>query len=65
MSESLNEMSFVCRCKAFFGPLPGQELREFAKELRLLSDQDKQELVELFNQADLPTKMPKDPPSAL
>ncbi len=51
-------MSFVQRCKAFFGKKPDQTLTEFAAELRTLTDADKAEMVELFNEAGLPTLPP-------
>ena len=43
------------QCKNFFGLKPGQTLSEFAAELRQLTDKDKKELVDLFNEAGIPT----------
>ena len=60
MNATQNEMPFATRCKSFFGFLPGQTLQGFASEIRALTDQDKCELVEMFNQAGLPTAMPRN-----
>lgn len=52
------EMSFAQRCKTFFGKKSEQTLTEFAAELRALTDEDKAELVKLFNEAGMPTAAP-------
>lgn len=51
-------MGFVSRCKVFFGFREGQNLSEFSKEVKELSDKDKLELVDLFNKAGMPTLAP-------
>lgn len=55
------EKSFVTRCKSFFGLLPGQTLGGFAHELGELSNQDKIELVDMFNEIGLPTRLSSPP----
>lgn len=52
MSEPV---SFVSRCKEYFGLLPGQTLMEFSAELKKLTPKDRAELVESFNKMGLPT----------
>ena len=51
--------SLVVRCKEFFGLLPGQRLQEFSAEVVALSSEDKQEFVDMFNAAGMPTVLSK------
>jgi hypothetical protein len=44
----LEKVSFVNACRKFFGTLPGQQLKDFAGELRSLTPQDREELIKLF-----------------
>ena len=48
-------MVFITRCRKFFGLHEGQKLSEFADEVKQLTEQDKVELVEMFNEAGMPT----------
>lgn len=48
---------FIIRCYKFFGLKPGQTRAEFAAEIRELSDKDKQDLVDEFNKAGMPTEL--------
>lgn len=52
--------TLMVRCKQFFGLRPGQSLREFGDEFARLTEDDKQELVELFNEAGMPTVLSKE-----
>ena len=49
------EKSLVMRCKQHFGLKPGETLLEFMAELKKLTDQDKKDLVQAFNDAGMPT----------
>ena len=59
MESGQKGMSFVSRCKSFFELKPGQTLKDFAEELRALSDDDVRGLVRLFNEAGMPTALPE------
>jgi len=52
-------MSFVVRCKNYFGLLPGKTIRDFSAELKALTPEDKAEFCSLFNAIGLPTAPPK------
>lgn len=43
------EMGFVIACSKFFGKLPGEGIREFAEEIRALTDQDCADLAPLLS----------------
>jgi hypothetical protein len=49
----------IVRCKEFFGMFPDQTLAEFKAEFDKLTDDDKNELVNLFNVSGLPTVFKK------
>lgn len=51
------EKAFVTRCKEFFGLHPGQTLQGFAHELGELTADDKAEMVKMFNDIGLPTRL--------
>jgi hypothetical protein len=55
MSEPTKK--FAVRCKTYFGTKPGQNLREFAAELKELSAKDKNDLIKMFNAEGLPTTL--------
>jgi len=44
----LQQCSFIVACRAFFGLLPGENLQQFAAEIRALTQKDRVELIELF-----------------
>lgn len=48
MEQELKSMSFIAACRTFFGILPNQQLSEFAKEVKALTDKDRTDLIEMF-----------------
>lgn len=58
MTEEQAKVSFSMRCKSFFGLLPGQNVQQFAAELKALSYDDKEELADRFTAAGMPTALP-------
>ncbi len=62
MSEQETEvksMTLTIRCKKFFGIKSGQTLKDFAAEIRELTDKDKEDLVRDFNEAGMLTVLAK------
>lgn len=55
---STEKMSFLKRMRDFFGMKSGQTLTDFQAELKALTSKDKEDLVNYFNQAGMPTEMP-------
>ena len=49
---------FVARMKEFFGLMPGQALTDFAKELKMLSYEEKCQFADMLNAAGMPTEQP-------
>ena len=47
--------TLAARCKEFFGLKPGETTPEFMQEFRELTEKDRNELVEHFNAAGMPT----------
>jgi hypothetical protein len=45
---------FVAQIKTFFGMLPGQSNMDFIKEVKALTDKDREELTELLGKAGYP-----------
>lgn len=46
--SDLKQMTFISACREFFGKLPHQTLQEFAAEVRMLTMEDRAELIEMF-----------------
>ena len=49
--------TFIARCREFFGYRAGTGMSDFVAELRALTQEDREELVRLFNESGMPTLM--------
>jgi selenocysteine lyase/cysteine desulfurase len=45
----LKKMTFMQACRDYFGLLPGQAAMDFMKEMKALTDQDRQEIANMLN----------------
>ena len=50
-------LGLTMRCKRYFGLNLGQTLQEFAAEMRMLSEQEKEDLVRYFNEMGMSTQL--------
>ena len=50
-ADSSKSRTFIGACRDFFGPKPGQPLKEFAEEVKALTQTDRAELKALFEAA--------------
>lgn len=56
---STNKKGFAAQMLAFFGLLPGQTMKDFHAELKILSPEDKEELATLLTAAGYSCDLPQ------
>lgn len=52
--------TFTAACRSFFGFLPGQNLRQFAEELKKLSHEDKMDIAQGLRDAGVECDDPSE-----
>ena len=57
MTEEVQPKSLLARCLDYFGRFPGQTVTQFRDECARLTANDRKELVSLFNEMGLPTRV--------